>query len=66
MKNNFVCLLKSIFSAGFPNRIHFKMPAADVDLGEELLNDDDLAVSNPELECEEPGLGGIRDLPKLL
>jgi len=43
-----------------------KVPAADVDLGEELLNDDDLAVSKPELECEDPGLGGINDLPKLL
>jgi len=41
-------------------------PAADVDLGDALLNDDDRAVSKPELLCEEDtGLGGISDLPKL-
>jgi hypothetical protein len=41
-------------------------PAAEVDLGDELLNDDDRAVSNPELLCDETGLCGISDRPKLV
>ena len=40
-------------------------PAAEVDLGDELLNDEDRAVSNPELLWDETGLGGISDRPKL-
>jgi len=41
-------------------------PAADVDLGDELLKDEDRAVSKPELLWDETGLGGIRDRPKLM
>ena len=40
-------------------------PAAEVDLGDELLKEDDRAVSKPELLWDETGLGGIKDRPKL-